>query len=335
MNRTKISYCDFSWNPVRGCARVSPGCQSCYAERIAARFSGSSDEDLWRGRGIPYVSHAPFVGVARMTADGPRWTGEVSLVESKLDEPLRARRSAEKFLAQHGRKPIVFVEDMGDLYYEAVPVEWQDRVFAVMALADWFDYLVLTKRAEQMAEHALSPGRRSEIYESAATEAFDEWSVAGRSGQLPAHAQISDGQDGSAVKITTAWPLPHVMLGVSAEDQPRFDERVGHLYRLSQAGWRTWMSLEPLLGPIDMRMGGMSLAEYAPHRPFALERIAIGGESGPGARPCAVEWVESLVSQARAAGVKCHVKQDSGPKSGIQGRIPNHIWKETWHGERS
>ncbi len=52
----------------------------------------------------------------------------------------------------------------------------------------------------------------------------------------------------------------------------------------------------------------------------------MGGESGPGARPCNVEWIRSAVRQCREAGVACFVKQDSGPKPGKQGRIPDDLW---------
>jgi protein gp37 len=292
MNKTAISYCDFSWNPIRGCARVSPGCQSCYAEAIAARFSGG-----------PYVCGelgdptAPFHGIATMTPAGPRWTGDVRLIEAKLDEPLRARRSAEKFLRQHGRKPIVFVEDMGDLFYERVPVEWQDRVFAVMREADWFDYLVLTKRAEEMAEYVLDGERFAYVNPSGC-------------GCL-CHEGCDNTGGCEHCEDVHVWPLPHVWLGVSAEDQQRADERIPHLLKLADAGWRTWISAEPLLGPINLDgvWGYPGSADGALLARWPVHALAIGGESGHGARPCQVEWIESLVSQAQAAGVKCHVKQ--------------------------
>jgi len=269
MNRQSpkgISYCDWSWSPIRGCQRVSPGCEHCYAERIAARFSGTGT--------VTWSKTEPFSGIAEMTPSGPRWTGEVRLIESKLDEPLRARRSAEKFRREHGRKPIVFVMDMGDLFYEKVPDEWVYRVYESMFVACWFDFLVLTKRAGRMAT-LFAPER----------------------------------------------PWDHIWLGVSAEDQARFDERAPPLLKLAAAGWKTWVSFEPLLEPISARWAKWDsgkdqngsrrpvVNEHDGLRMLNLGGIAIGGESGPGARPCAVEWIEALVNQARAAGVACHVKQ--------------------------
>lgn len=58
----------------------------------------------------------------------------------------------------------------------------------------------------------------------------------------------------------------------------------------------------------------------------ALERAIVGGESGPGARPCDVAWVRSIVRQCREAGVACFVKQDSGPRPGMQGRLSDDLW---------
>jgi len=71
---TSIAWTDRTWNPVRGCNRVSSGCENCYAERMAARFS---DEGYW--------GH----GFADRTRSGPRWTGRVELeyTDSKGGNP--------------------------------------------------------------------------------------------------------------------------------------------------------------------------------------------------------------------------------------------------------
>jgi protein gp37 len=113
-----------TWNPVRGCSRVSEGCRNCYAERQAVRFP-------W---GEPY---------ARSTLAGPRWTGRVELVSHKLDEPL------------HWREPRMgFVNSMSDLFHEALPLEDIAAVYNVMAAADRHTFQVLTKR----------PSRRQEFF---------------------------------------------------------------------------------------------------------------------------------------------------------------------------
>src|SRR3990170_2369205 len=95
---TKIEWTDSTWNPVRGCTRVSEGCRNCYAERIAARFSGPGQR---------------YQGFARMTpSDGARWTGKVELIPDKLEEPL------------HWRKPRrIFVNSMSDLFHETLAAD--------------------------------------------------------------------------------------------------------------------------------------------------------------------------------------------------------------------
>ena len=71
MSKTKIEWAERVWNPVRGCSRVSEGCRNCYAERLAARFS----RPLVQDQTGEYAGGDPFAGFARMTREGPRWTG--------------------------------------------------------------------------------------------------------------------------------------------------------------------------------------------------------------------------------------------------------------------
>lgn len=111
---TAIEWTDATWNPVRGCTKVSPGCKHCYAELFAER---------WRGiLGHPYEQGF-----------------DVRLVPEKLDEPLRWSRSRR-----------VFVNSMSDLFQEDVPAAYIRRVFETMNRADWHIYQVLTKRAGRM-----------------------------------------------------------------------------------------------------------------------------------------------------------------------------------------
>lgn len=122
-----ISWTDETWNPVRGCSRVSEGCRNCYAETVAGRFSGP---------GLAYE------GLATMTPSGARWTGEVRLIEKHLEDPLRWKRPRR-----------IFVNSMSDLFHEKLSDRDIDRVFAVMALAPQHTFQILTKRAERMAAY--------------------------------------------------------------------------------------------------------------------------------------------------------------------------------------
>lgn len=129
-----IAWTDETWNPIRGCSRVSEGCRNCYAEVVAARFSGPGQA---------------YEGLARRTSKGEaRWTGKIMFVEKHLLDPLRWKEPRR-----------IFVNSMSDLFHEDVSDEQLDRIFAVMALADRHQFQVLTKRPQRMLEYVNEPGR--------------------------------------------------------------------------------------------------------------------------------------------------------------------------------
>lgn len=113
---SSIEWTDATWNPVRGCVKVSPGCKHCYAETFAERF-----------RGVP--GHPYEQGF------------DLRLVPEKLAEPLK-----------WASPKAVFVNSMSDLFQTGVPDEYVERVVRVMRMADWHTYQVLTKRADRMRE---------------------------------------------------------------------------------------------------------------------------------------------------------------------------------------
>lgn len=118
-----ISWTDETWNPIRGCSRVSEGCRNCYAERVAHRFSGE---------GQPYEG---------LTTSKGRWNGTIRWVDHKLDEPLRWQRPR-----------MVFVNSMSDLFHPGVSFQQIATVFGIMAAAERHTFQVLTKRPERMVE---------------------------------------------------------------------------------------------------------------------------------------------------------------------------------------
>ncbi len=252
---TAIEWTDKTWNPTRGCTRVSPGCINCYAERQAHRYSAP-------GR--------PYEGLTRITNGRPQWTGEVRCLPEKLGEPLSWRKPCR-----------VFVDSMSDLFHEGVHVSFIEQVFRTMLSAKRHTFQILTKRADRMAE--VVPAVYSRIF----------------GGAYPEHVQLPN------------W----IWLGVSVEDQQRADERIPLLLECPAAV--RFLSCEPLLAPVDLaaylgggyvriRDGQMSPMRVN-HPP--LHWVIVGGESGPGARPCELAWVRSLVEQCRAAQVPAFVKQ--------------------------
>jgi len=119
-DRSKIEWTDASWNPVRGCTKLSPGCKHCYAETFAERF-----------RGVP---GSPF-----------EQGFDLRLVPHKLADPLKWRTPRR-----------IFVNSMSDLFHEEVPTDYIAQVGRIMQQANWHTYQALTKRHRRL--HALLSG---------------------------------------------------------------------------------------------------------------------------------------------------------------------------------
>ncbi len=249
MSKTKIEWTrgddgnpGYTWNPVRGCSRCSPGCLHCYAERMAAR-------------NLPGMK-SPTTGepFAIINGNGPHWTGKVELIPSMLDVPLKRR------------KPTTwFVNSMSDIFHEALSFNEIRRVHLTMIDASWHTFMVLTKRSARMAEY------------------FD-WLLREGSGRV-------DNAPGN------------IWLGVSVESRD-YLSRIDDLRRTPAVV--RFLSLEPLLEDL----GTLDLT--------GISWCIVGGESGPGARPCELSWMQSIVKQCQAAKVPVFVKQIGS----------NPYWKE-------
>ncbi len=317
--KTGIEWTDRTWNPVRGCSRVSEGCRHCYAETMAGRFEAG-----------------PFAGFAKRTAAGSRWTGKVELVPSKLAEPLSWKTPCR-----------CFVNSMSDLFHEKLPIEHIAAVFGVMAACPHITFQVLTKRPERMREFfrwlASNPLHAGDTAETARrVEHGPEWTcLALLSAQLPddprafaAHVvtRLGAAKPQAAPGARYSWPLPNVWLGVSVEDQATADARVPVLLDVPAAV--RFISYEPALGPVDLalprceRHGRDHVVESPDHQPWCVECdaeagcyhwltggeggidwVIAGGESGPGARPAHPDWFRSVRDQCAAAGVPFLFKQ--------------------------
>lgn len=138
-DKTGIEWTDATWNPIRGCSRVSEGCRHCYAESQAARIISMD-----RGRGIPEGKGA-YDG---LLAKGGQWNGNIKFVESVMDQPLRWKKPR-----------MIFVNSMSDLFHEGVPDEVIDQVFTVMAAAPHHTFQILTKRPERMRRYMRNGSR--------------------------------------------------------------------------------------------------------------------------------------------------------------------------------
>lgn len=118
MNRSSIEWTDVTWNPVTGCNKVSAGCKNCYAERMAERLQSMGS---------------------------PRYANgfQVTLHEHVIDKPRTWKRPRK-----------IFVNSMSDLFHEAVPMDFIERVFDTMFSTPQHIYQILTKRSERLRQVA-------------------------------------------------------------------------------------------------------------------------------------------------------------------------------------
>ena len=192
----------------------------------------------------------------------------------------------------------VFVNSMSDLFHEDVTTEQLDQIFGVMVQCKRHDFQILTKRPERMRDYIGDPRTPKRV----------GGRVCGGMLTHPDH-----------FKPVQTWPLPNVWLGVSAENQDAADARIPILLR-TPAEVR-FVSLEPLIGPVDMTMlrySGITNinALVGGHgnnpglrRSARLDWVIVGGESGPKARPCHVFWIRSIVHQCTKNSTPVFVKQ--------------------------
>lgn len=322
---TGIQWTDATWNPIRGCSRVSAGCMNCYAEKVAARFSGP---------GLPYE------GLVKRTSHGPAWTGTVDLVRDALYLPIRWRKPRR-----------IFVNSMSDLFHEGVEDEWIDKVFAVMGACQHHTFQVLTKRPQRMLEWFSE--RWQPVPEATQRDHYNRLSlVASRFGKsLPPFRLDTEGEtryhqvesefdwmeipttdlfftpDGRSRFMASSWPFPNVWLGVSVEDQATADERIPLLLRTPAA--KRFVSYEPALEAVNVARYLSKQCDNGsvpgPHPgsgvmcPICdglnlgncdgIDWIIVGGESGPGARPFDIRWARDVIAQCKTAGTAVFMKQ--------------------------
>ena len=125
MSDSSIEWTEKTWNPTKGCSKVSPGCTNCYAIRMAMRLQ-AMDVPTYRG-------------LTRKSGKQYQWTGKINTAPEALSLPLTWKKPAK-----------IFVNSMSDLFHESIPVEFLKKVWDVMAEADHHQFQVLTKRPDHM-----------------------------------------------------------------------------------------------------------------------------------------------------------------------------------------
>lgn len=117
-----------AWQPITGCSPISPGCKNCHGMKLAG---GKLGEDASRS------------GLTTEASTGAVWSGKVRLNEPWLEQPIKSLRPSQVAVCSHG-----------DLFHEAAPDEWLNRIFDVMERADWHVFQVLTKRPARMLAYS-------------------------------------------------------------------------------------------------------------------------------------------------------------------------------------
>lgn len=326
---SSIEWTTHTFNPVRGCTKISPGCANCYAARDAVRFPNI--RGIWGDNGtrivaVPDAWKAPLKWHKKALGDALKY-------EIDFDQRLRA---GEKPTYSPPERPRVFCASLADVFEDwkgilhfptpfaadglcvarwygkqlvremepnELPVACMDHVrvelFDLIRRTDQLNWLLLTKRPENvipMIERVIR------IIEPDPT--FD-----------PLRDWLAD------------WALlrkapGNVWIGTTVEDQARAVERIPVLLEIPAKV--RFLSCEPLLGPVDLRhihdADGNTLdaltgdwgVEGRGHTGPSKRRVdwvIAGGESGPAARPMHPAWAQSLRDQCRAAGVPFMFKQ--------------------------
>jgi protein gp37 len=274
-SKTKIEWTDATWNPVKGCTRVSEGCRNCYAEVMAARFS---DPGQW-GHGLAQRVTLP---------DGStdyRWTGKVELVDSAVDLPLRWRRPRR-----------IFVNSTSDLFHEKVPDEWIDSVFCVMGAATRHTFQVLTKRPERMRDY-LTRRRCNSAVKAPIGGGMVDWHPFNKELAVPPNVWLGTSIEDQA---TADDRIPHLLATPAAVRFLSCEPLLGpvDLNRICGTGH----------GPLSAVGGYFGNGTYGVYGP-KLHWVICGGESGPGARPMHPDWARALRDQCQEERVPFFFKQ--------------------------
>lgn len=264
-----ISWTDETWNPIRGCSLVSEGCRNCYAMHVAARFNGP---------GLAYE------GLAVRGNNGPRWTGEIKLIENHLHDPL------------HWKRPrMIFVNSMSDLFHDGVKEEWLDEIFTVMQFAQQHTFQVLTKRPERMRDYLQQKSRETTFKHPIPPNVW--WGVS-----VEDQATVDE-------RIPLLLETPAAVRWISAEPL---------LGPIDLSPWinTEWWAEAEMVEIVSMpanvvigRVPGHTGWHHVSKGKRDLHWVVVGGESGPGARPMHPDWARSLRDQCQAAGVAYHFKQ--------------------------
>ena len=288
---SKIEWTTHTFNPWRGCAKVSPGCANCYAEKNAKR--NPARFGVW-GPGNPRV-----VASESYWRQPLKWNREAKNFPALCGQCGSRFRDADNLAlpyvcpACHGtlsyKRPRVFSASLADwLDDDGVKTEWRVNLLQLIHATPCLDWLLLTKRPqlwERLMDEALMFAGRNMDDEKDGHQNFYHW--------------------------LNTWVNAHIVpdnvwIGTTVEDQVRAQERIPELLKIPAK--IRFLSCEPLLGPVDLAFVCFNGSDSFGWMP-GIHWVICGGESGPRARPMHLTWARDIRAQCAAANVPFFFKQ--------------------------
>ncbi len=299
MGKTTIEWATHTLNVTTGCDKISPGCDSCYALKMAGRLK--------------------LMGSERYQTDGdPRTSGPgfgLALHPEVLEEPDHWRATPRRR---------VFIDSMSDLFHEEVPDWFIYATWRMVWLHPEHTFMILTKRSRRLVDWFAKVGDTGGLLPPSMLGDDHQRALVMGSGRAVMHEAMVDSwgppPEGAARPYydwqegERWWPVfpPNLWIGVSIENN-RYAFRANHLRQLDRAAVR-FISAEPLIGPLS----ALDLT--------GIDWLLAGGESGTGRaiRPVHPDWVRDLRDRCAANGVSFLFKQ-----WGIYAPHIGHIDSET------
>ena len=293
---TKIGWCDATFNPWIGCAKVSEGCKFCYAERDfdlhykKAKWGPSgtrvlTSESNWQrpirwNREVPHRKAGPYrVFCASLCDIFEDWQGEIKNHHGDT-MMICPNRHIDGSVWDVTPESIECSHECGADMRPMTMDDVRARLFQLIDATPNLTWIVLTKRPENI--HRMWPKVDGYQY-------------------LPEAGSMND------------YPMfhrPNVILGTSCENQEAANERVPHLLTCKPIAAKLFLSCEPLLGPIDLRQAHRTKVQLPNWpNPTRVDWLIAGCESGAERRPMQLEWCESMLNACREKGVAFFMKQ--------------------------
>lgn len=267
-----ISWTDHTFNPWVGCLKVSPGCKNCYAETLMTRKGRWAN--TW----------------------GPSSTAErLRTSEAKWKEPLKWNSDTWKQCACGWRGS---VRDLLPQPMSAYPLACPNCCQGY-GLSDTHQRVFCASLADVFEDNDQLIDWRLDLFDLIRETPNLDWLILTK---RPEVAKLF-------FSLRSDLLFDNIWLGVSAEDQEQADKRIPELLEIPVR--IRFLSAEPLLGPIDLNKRELICADWRKGLTIGtyLDLVIAGGESGPNARPMALNWVRSLRDQCQATGVAFHFKQ--------------------------